>query len=48
MVKKVHPDIPLTAPKMPGIIRAGGIDVVTLSAIAFQSNSPTISSIDQT
>jgi hypothetical protein len=33
LVKKVHPDIPLTAPKMPAIIRAGGVEVVTLSAM---------------
>jgi hypothetical protein len=30
---KVHPDIPLTAPKVPTIVKAGGIEVVTLSAM---------------
>src|SRR5262249_3808317 len=28
----IHPDIPLAAPKMPAIVKAGGIEVVTLSA----------------
>ena len=31
LVEKVHPGIPLTAPKMPMIVKAGGIEVVTLS-----------------
>jgi hypothetical protein len=30
---RVHADIPPTAPKMPAVIRAGGIEVVTLSAM---------------
>jgi hypothetical protein len=29
---RVHPDIPVTSPKMPAIIKAGGVEVVTLSA----------------
>ena len=29
---KVHPDIPPTVPKMPTIVRAGGVEVVSLSA----------------
>ncbi len=29
---KVHPDIPVTTPKMPSIVKAGGIEVVSLSA----------------
>ena len=32
LANKVHPDIPVTAPKMPTIVKAGGIEVVTLSA----------------
>ena len=33
LVGKVHPNIPLTAPRMPTIIKAGGVEVVTLSTI---------------
>ena len=29
---RVHPDIPVTSPKMPAIVKAGGVEVVTLSA----------------
>jgi hypothetical protein len=32
LVEKVHPDMPLTGPKMPTIVKAGGVEVVTLSA----------------
>jgi hypothetical protein len=32
LVGKVHADIPLTGPKMPIIVKAGGVEVVTLSA----------------
>jgi hypothetical protein len=32
LFKKVHPDIPLVAPKVPLIVKAGGVEVVTLSA----------------
>src|SRR5260221_7499823 len=32
LVERVHPDIPLTGPKMPAIVKAGGVEVVTLSA----------------
>ena len=32
LANRVHPDIPVTAPKMPTIVKAGGIEVVTLSA----------------
>jgi hypothetical protein len=31
LTMKVHPDIPVTAPKTPLIIKAGGVDVLTLS-----------------
>jgi hypothetical protein len=30
---RVHPDIPVTSPKMPAIVKAGGVEVVTLSAV---------------
>jgi hypothetical protein len=33
LVGKVHPDIPVTAPKTPLIVKAGGVEVVTLSAM---------------
>lgn len=32
LAAKVHEDIPVTAPKMPAIVKAGGIEVVRLSA----------------
>jgi len=32
LVERVHPNIPLTGPKMPTIVKAGGVEVVTLSA----------------
>jgi hypothetical protein len=32
LTEKVHPDIPVTVPKMPTIVKAGGVEVVTLSA----------------
>jgi hypothetical protein len=32
LVDKVHPNIPVTAPKTPLIVKAGGVEVVTLSA----------------
>jgi hypothetical protein len=28
---RVHPDIPVTTPKMPGVVKAGGIELVKLS-----------------
>jgi hypothetical protein len=33
LVDKVHPNIPVTAPKTPLIIKAGGVEVVTLSTM---------------
>jgi len=33
LVDRVHPDIPVTAPKTPLIVKAGGVEVVTLSAM---------------
>ena len=32
LIERVHPDIPVTAPKTPTVIRAGGVEMVTLSA----------------
>jgi hypothetical protein len=32
LVEKVHPDIPVTVPKTPTVVRAGGVELVTLSA----------------
>jgi hypothetical protein len=32
LVQNVDPNIPVTAPKMPTVIKAGGVEVVTLSA----------------
>jgi hypothetical protein len=33
LTRTVRPDIPLTVPKMPTIVKAGGVEVVTLSAM---------------
>ncbi len=33
LVDKVHPNIPVTAPKTPLVVKAGGVEVVTLSAL---------------
>lgn len=33
LTDKVHPNIPVTVPKTPLIVKAGGVEVVTLSAI---------------
>jgi len=33
LVDRVHPNIPVTAPKTPLIVKAGGVEVVTLSAM---------------
>src|SRR6185369_7913187 len=33
LIDRVHPNIPVTAPKTPLIVKAGGVEVVTLSAI---------------
>jgi hypothetical protein len=32
LLERVHPNIPVTAPKTPTVIRAGGVEMVTLSA----------------
>jgi hypothetical protein len=32
LIEKVHPSIPVTAPKAPIVVRAGGVEMVTLSA----------------
>jgi hypothetical protein len=33
LIDKVHPNIPVTAPKTPLIVKGGGVEVVTLSAM---------------
>jgi hypothetical protein len=33
LFNRVHPDIPVTSPKMPAVVKAGGVEVVTLSAV---------------
>lgn len=33
LVEKVHPDIPLVAPKTPLIVKAGGVEIVSLSTV---------------
>ena len=33
LAERVHPDIPVTAPKTPLVVKAGGVEVVTLSAM---------------
>jgi hypothetical protein len=33
LVDKVHPNIPVTSPKTPLIVKGGGVEVVTLSAV---------------
>jgi hypothetical protein len=32
LIEKVHPNIPVTVPKTPTVVRAGGVEMVTLSA----------------
>jgi len=33
LIDRVHPNIPVTAPKTPLVVKAGGVEVVTLSAM---------------
>jgi hypothetical protein len=33
LADRVHPDIPLTAPKTPLVVKAGGVEIITLSAM---------------
>jgi hypothetical protein len=33
LTERVHPNIPLTAPKVPTVVRAGGVEVVTVSTM---------------
>ena len=33
LTDKVHPNIPLTSPKTPLVVKAGGVEIVTLSAV---------------
>jgi len=39
LTEKVHPDIPVTAPKTPLIVKAGGVEVLTLSTMLSESNA---------
>lgn len=39
LVDKVHPNIPITSPKTPMVIKAGGVEVVTLSVILNADNA---------
>jgi len=39
LVDKVHPNIPVTSPRTPLVIKAGGVEVVTLSAILDADNA---------
>ncbi len=39
LVSRVHPDIPVTSPKTPLVVKAGGVEVVTLSAILNAENA---------
>lgn len=33
LIDRVHPNIPLTSPKTPLVVKAGGVEIVTLSAV---------------
>lgn len=33
LVDRVHPNIPITSPKTPLVVKAGGVDLITLSAV---------------
>jgi len=39
LAEKVHPEIPVTAPKTPLIVKAGGVEVVTLSTLLSPSTA---------
>jgi len=39
LVSRVHPDIPVTSPKTPLVVKAGGVEVVTLSATLNAENA---------
>ena len=39
LIDKVHPNIPVTSPKTPLVIKAGGVEVVTLSTILNAANA---------
>src|SRR6185503_5973987 len=39
LIDKVHPNIPVTSPKTPLVIKAGGVEVVTLSTILNADNA---------
>jgi len=33
LASRVHPDIPIAVPRMPMVVKAGGVEIVTLSAV---------------
>src|SRR5437868_12188048 len=39
LIDKVHPNIPVTSPRTPLVIKAGGVEVVTLSTILNAENA---------
>jgi hypothetical protein len=39
LVERVHPDIPVTAPKAPTVVKAGGVEIVTLSTMLDASDA---------
>ena len=39
LIDRVHPNIPVTSPKTPLVIKAGGVEVVTLSAVLNAENA---------
>jgi hypothetical protein len=39
LIDKVHPNIPVTSPKTPLVVKAGGVEVVTLSAMLNAENA---------
>jgi len=47
LVDKVHPDIPVTAPKTPLVVKAGGVEVVSLSAMLHADDAERSALVDQ-
>jgi hypothetical protein len=39
LIDRVHPNIPVTSPKTPLVVKAGGVEVVTLSAVLNPENA---------
>jgi len=46
LIDKVHPNIPVTTPKTPLVVKAGGVEVVTLSALLDASDAEHSSTSD--